>query len=85
MKNELFLNQLPSMLWHCWLGYMKSIRPVKNWVMCSAGMAICLEQGTNDLHIVQLMPLPIRSSLASLKSRMVLPYWLTQVVLKRGR
>ena len=25
---------------------------------CCAGIVICLEQGTNDLHIVQLMPLP---------------------------
>ena len=23
----------PSVLWHCWLGVRKSIRPVKNWVM----------------------------------------------------
>jgi len=25
--------QLPSVLWHCWLGIRTSIRPVKNWVM----------------------------------------------------
>ena len=24
---------LPSVLWHCWLGVRKSIRPVNNWVM----------------------------------------------------
>jgi len=24
---------LPSVLWHCWLGIRKSIRPIKNWVM----------------------------------------------------
>ena len=24
---------LPAVLWHCWLGVRKSIRPVKNWVM----------------------------------------------------
>jgi len=24
---------LPSMLWRCWLGSRKGIRPVKNWVM----------------------------------------------------
>jgi len=34
-----------------------------------AGMVICLEQG-RDLHMVQLMPL----SLASVKSRLVLPF-----------
>ena len=24
---------LPSVLWRCWLGYRKGIRPVKNWVV----------------------------------------------------
>ena len=48
-------------------------------------MAICLERGADSLHMVQLMPLHPRtpSSLASFKSRLVLPFWygLTQVVL----
>jgi len=38
-------------------------------------MVICLERGANDLHMVQLMPLPTPSSLASLKTRLVLPFW----------
>ena len=44
-------------------------------------MVICLEQGA-DLHMAQLMPL----SLASVKSRLVLPFWyrLTRVVLDKG-
>ena len=50
-------------------------------------MVICLEQGTDCLHVVQLMPLHPKtpSSLASFKSRLVLPlwYWLTQVVLEK--
>jgi len=33
-------------------------------------VVICLERGANDLHMVQLMPLPL-SSLAPVKSRMV--------------
>jgi len=39
------------------LGGRKGIRPVKNewW---GAGMVICLEQGA-DLHMAQLMPLPL--------------------------
>ena len=38
-----------------------------------AGVVICLERGA-DLHMAQLMPL--RSlSLASVKSRLVLPFW----------
>ena len=49
-------------------------------------MVICLEQGADCLHMVQLMPLHPKtpSSLASFKSKLVLPfwYWLTQVVLE---
>jgi len=43
-------------------------------------MVICLEQGA-DLHMAQLMPL----SLASIKFRLVLPFWyrLTRVVLDK--
>ena len=47
---------LPSVLWCCWLGSRKGIRPVKTewW---GAGMVICLERGA-DLYMAQLMPLP---------------------------
>ena len=46
-----------SVLWYCWLGVKKSIRPVKiDW--WGTGVVICLECGANDLHVVQLMPLP---------------------------
>ena len=74
------LNTVPSVLWHCWLGVRKSIRPVKiEW--WGVGMVICL------LYMVQLMPLhpKILSSLASFKSRLVLSflYRLTQVVLEK--
>ena len=49
---------VPSVLWHCWLGIMKtkSIRHVKNW--WGADMVICLQWGANDLRMVRLMPLP---------------------------
>jgi len=48
---------MPSVLWRCWLGGRKGIRPVKTeW--CGAGMVICLERGA-DLHMAQLMPLPL--------------------------
>jgi len=38
----------------------KGIRPVKNTVVewWSAGVVVCLEQGA-DLHMAQLMPLPL--------------------------
>ena len=51
---------LPSVLWHCWLGGRKGIRSVKNewW---GTGMVICLEQDA-DLHMAQLMPLPLTVS-----------------------
>ena len=63
---------LPSVLWHCWFGGRKGIRPVKSewW---GAGVVICLEHCHSP-------------SLASVKSRLVLPFWyrLTQVVLEKG-
>ena len=45
-------------------------------------MIICLEQGA-DLHMAQLMA---TATLASVKSRLVLPFWyqLTRVVLDKG-
>ena len=50
-------------------------------------MVICLERGADCLHMVQLMPLHPKtpSSLASFKSRLVLPFWyqLTQVVVEK--
>jgi len=49
-------------------------------------VVICLQQGTNCLDMVQLLPLHPKppSSLVSFKSRLVLPCWnrLTQVVLE---
>jgi len=54
------------------LGGRKGIRPVKKqwW---SAGVVVCLEQGA-DLHMAKLMLLPL-TSLASVKSRLVSPFW----------
>jgi len=50
-------------------------------------VVICLESGADCLHMVQLMPLRPEppSSLASFKSRLVLPFWYrpTQVVLEK--
>ena len=48
-------------------------------------MVIGLELGA-DLHMAQLIPLPL-TSLASVKSRLVLPFWyrLTQVVPDKGQ
>ena len=47
------------------------------------GMVICLERGA-DLHMAQLLPLPL--SLASVKSRLVIPFWyrLNRVVPDKG-
>ena len=70
------LLNVPSVLWRCWLGVRKGIRPVKNWVVgCWHG---CLQWGA-DLHIAQQMPLPLTISCSS-KSRLVwtvlvLPFW----------
>ena len=51
---------MPSVLWHCWLGGKKGIQPVKNWAV-GAGMVICLEWGA-DLHMAQQKPLTLTVS-----------------------
>ena len=74
---------IPSVLWHCWLGGRKGIRPVKNWVVgCWHGYlsaARCrLTYGPADATATHC--------LASVKSRLVLPFWyrLTRVVPEEG-
>jgi len=54
------------------LGGRKGIQPVKTewW---GAGMVVCLGRGA-DLHMSQLMPLPLTVSCSS-ESRLVLPEW----------
>jgi len=54
------------------LGGRKGIWPAKTkwW---GAGVVICLEQGA-DLHMAQLMPLPLTVSCFS-KIQIVLPFW----------
>ena len=81
----LFLCQmLPSVLWHCWLGVRKNIRPVKHWVMrCWRGYlpgARCKWFACGPANATTTA-----SSLASLKSRLVEPFWcrLTEVVLEK--
>ena len=57
---------MPSVLWRCWLGGRKGIRPVKNLEWWGTGMVICLEQGA-DLHMAQLMPLPLTQNQNQIK------------------
>ena len=58
------MHSLPLVLWHCWLGIRKSIRPVKfEW--WSVGMVICLELHPFCLHMVQVMPLPSQNPITS--------------------
>ena len=52
---------MPSVLWRCWLGGRKGIRPVKNFEWWGAGVVIWLER-VEDLHTAQLMPLPFTVS-----------------------
>ena len=73
---------LPCVLWRCWLSGRKGIRPVKKqsggvlaWL--SVCLQTCIWPSWCHCH---------SSSLASLKSRLVLPFWyrLTWVVLEKG-
>ena len=52
---------LPSVLWRCWLDSRNGIWPLKKLEWWGAGMVICLERGA-DLHVAQLMPLPLTVS-----------------------
>ena len=48
-------------------------------------MVICLEQGANDLHTVQLMLLPFHHlCFSKIQNGLSIWYWLTQVVLDKG-
>ena len=54
---------VPSVLWRCWLGGRKGIRPVKNWVVgCWHGY---LSGARCRLAYAQLMPLPLTVSCSS--------------------
>jgi len=75
--------ELPSMLCHCWLGFRKSIRPVKNWVMsCWRGYLSLVRCKWSAYGPADATATP--SSVASLKSRLVWPtwWWLTQFVVQ---
>ena len=71
------------MLWRCWLSSRKGIRPVKNWVVgywhgyLSGARCRCILPSWCHCHSL---------SLASVKSRLVLPFWyrLTRVVPEKG-
>ena len=73
---------MPSVLWCCWLGGRKGIQPVKNWVVAWlsvwSDMQTCIWPSSCHCHSL---------SLASVRSRLVLPfwYWLTRVVPEKGR
>ena len=74
------------MLWHCWLGIRKSIRPVKiEWFFWGVDVVICLERGADCFISSRPLHPKAPSSLVSLKSTLILPLWyrLTQVVLEK--
>jgi len=74
---------MPSVLWRCWLGGRKGIRPVKNWVVgcwrgyLSGARETCMWPSWCHCHSL---------SLASVKSTLVLSFWyrLTRVVPDKG-
>jgi len=73
---------VPSVLWHSWLR-QEGHPACKKTEWWDAGVVMCLGQGA-DLHMAQLMPLPLTISCSS-KSTLVLPFWcrLTWVVLDK--
>jgi len=75
---------IPSVLWRCWLGGRKGIRPVKKlsggllaWLSVWSEVQTCILPSWCHCHSL---------SLALVKSRLVLPFWyrLTWVVPEKG-
>ena len=75
---------VPSVLWRCWLGGRNGIRPVKKlsggvlaWSSVCSEVQTCIWPSWCHRHSL---------SLASVKSRLVLPFWycLTRVVPEKG-
>jgi len=87
LNTDLLLLQLLLLLlclvWRCWLGGRKGIQPVENWVVNAGVVSVWSEVQTcmwpSWCHCHSL-------SLASVKSRLVLPFWYrpTQVVPEKG-
>jgi len=50
---------------------VKAVSALTLLIGLQEGHPACKKRGANDLHMVQLMPLPPPSSLAPVKSRMV--------------
>jgi len=74
---------VPSVLWRCWLGGRKGIRPVKNWVVgCWYGYL----SGVRCRLAYSPADATATHSHASVKSRLVLSFWyrLTRAVLEKG-
>ena len=78
------IDVIPSVPWHCWLGGRKGIRPVKKlsggllaWSSVWSEVQTCIWPSWCHCHSL---------SLASVKSRLVLPFWyrLTRVVEEKG-
>ena len=81
----MFHGLVPSVLWRCWLGGRKGIRPLKKlsggvlaWLSVWSKVQTCIFPSRCHCHSL---------SLASVKSRLILPflYQLTWVVPEKGR
>ena len=84
LKQETVSGILPSVLWCCWLGGRKGILPVQKlsdgvlaWLFVWSEVQTCIWPSWCHCHSL---------SLASVKSRLLLPfwYWLTLVVPDKG-
>ena len=80
---KLLVCLLPSVLWRCWLGGRKGIRPVKK---LSGGVLACLSVWSKVQTCIWPSGFHCHSlSLASVKCRLVLSFWYrpTRVVLDK--
>jgi len=83
LSTQLSVSSMPSVLWRCWLGGRKGIWPVKKsggvlaWLSVWSEVQTCIWPSWCQCHSL---------SLASVKYRLVLPFWyrLTWVVPEKG-
>ena len=80
--NNYNIENLSSVFWRCWLGCRKGIRPVKNL----SGEVLTLLSVWSEVQTCIWPSWCHKLSLASVKSRLVLPFWYrpTRIVPEKG-
>ena len=73
----------PSLMWHCWLGDRKDIRPVKSWMLVCCWWQFDWSFAHVAGAVVSATPTPVNSSMETLWcqiTRLVLEWLLNELV-----